>query len=242
MLAQQWLCNLSGRTQLTALVQTQKQQSRLEKVLTRQQSEIRRLQRAHDITKSGTHALTARSIVAIVYYHRIAVCARSCHQATAKIVETDQRRYFLHYYLPTCCMVHCYCSKELRICTDQSITCYPRICTTSDHGTGHREEKSESIRTSTTRRKLSSLTPISSVLSKHFKGAGESFTERHRCCTKHFSKDHPQCTHLDHCVSQCRVWISRECSGSSQSSTRPSGSSPGSWKRALRGSQKLNPE
>ena len=45
-----------GRTQLAALIQTQKQQSRLDKLLTQQQRDIRCLQQAHDFTKSGQAA------------------------------------------------------------------------------------------------------------------------------------------------------------------------------------------
>jgi len=38
---------------MVALVQTQKEQMRLEKVLLQQQREIRNVQRAHEITKAG---------------------------------------------------------------------------------------------------------------------------------------------------------------------------------------------
>lgn len=43
----------TGRSQLAALIKTQKQQFRLEKALTQQQRDIRYLQQAHDLTKSG---------------------------------------------------------------------------------------------------------------------------------------------------------------------------------------------
>jgi len=42
-----------GCTQMVALIQTQKEQTRLEKVLYQQQREIQNLQRAHEITKAG---------------------------------------------------------------------------------------------------------------------------------------------------------------------------------------------
>lgn len=51
-----------GRTQLAALIQTQKQQSSLEKVLTQQQRDIRHLQEAHNFTKSELLAIQDHSV------------------------------------------------------------------------------------------------------------------------------------------------------------------------------------
>lgn len=45
---------IAGRSQLVALLKTQNQQSRLEKALTQQERDIRHLQQAHDLAKSGT--------------------------------------------------------------------------------------------------------------------------------------------------------------------------------------------
>ena len=43
----------AGRTQMVTLAQTQKEQSRLEKVLLQQQKEIRNLQRGQELSKAG---------------------------------------------------------------------------------------------------------------------------------------------------------------------------------------------
>ena len=70
---------------MAALAQTQKEQSRLDKLLTQQQREIRALQREHDATKAGMHTTVQyKYSTYIIMSYRAAGHTRPCTEVGAQ--------------------------------------------------------------------------------------------------------------------------------------------------------------